>query len=202
MLTRRLLLQATAATALLAWSPAFAQQVTVGTAAATSLVQNLGTQLVTIVNAPGPSAPKAAALTPIIESSVDVDGIGHFCLGRFWRLATPQQQQDYLHLFHRVLIGNITSRLGEFRGVRFTMTNTVERDGTTLVGTIIRRPNQEPVTVQWVVASVDGQPRIVDVIAEGTSLRLTQRSDYSSFVAQHNNSVAALIVAMRMMTGS
>jgi phospholipid transport system substrate-binding protein len=39
--------------------------------------------------------------------------------------------------------------------------------------------------------------KIIDVIAEGTSLRLTQRSDYSSFLARNSNNVQALIDAMR-----
>ncbi len=30
---------------------------------------------------------------------------------------------------------------------------------------------------------ISGSPKIVDVIAEGTSLRLTQRSDYASYLA-------------------
>jgi phospholipid transport system substrate-binding protein len=40
-------------------------------------------------------------------------------------------------------------------------------------------------------------PKIIDVIAEGTSLRLTQRQDYASYLTRNNNSVDALIDAMR-----
>jgi phospholipid transport system substrate-binding protein len=35
------------------------------------------------------------------------------------------------------------------------------------------------------------------MLAEGTSLRLTQRDDYYSYLARNNNSVQALIDAMR-----
>jgi phospholipid transport system substrate-binding protein len=55
--------------------------------------------------------------------------------------------------------------------------------------------------VQWVVDEVDGHPKIVDVVAEGTSLRLTQRSDYGSYLQQHGDSVDALIAAMRRQVG-
>jgi phospholipid transport system substrate-binding protein len=34
------------------------------------------------------------------------------------------------------------------------------------------------------------------VIAEGTSLRLTQRQDYASFLSHNGNSIPALIAAM------
>ena len=49
----------------------------------------------------------------------------------------------------------------------------------------------------WVVDGTDGQPRIVDVVAEGVSLRQTQRSDYASYIQQHGGNVEALIQALR-----
>ena len=51
--------------------------------------------------------------------------------------------------------------------------------------------------MDWLVSVDGGGPKIIDVIAEGTSLRLTQRSDYSSYLAHNNNSVQALIDALR-----
>jgi phospholipid transport system substrate-binding protein len=66
----------------------------------------------------------------------------------------------------------------------------------TLVGTTITRPNQQPINVQWVVASVGGTPKVVDVIAEGTSMRITQRSDYASYLGQHGDRIDALIAAL------
>jgi phospholipid transport system substrate-binding protein len=38
------------------------------------------------------------------------------------------------------------------------------------------------------------------VIAEGTSLRLTQRQDYASYLTRNNNNVDALINAMQQQT--
>ena len=58
-------------------------------------------------------------------------------------------------------------------------------------------PGNPPAKVDWLVSAETGGPKIVDVIAEGTSLRLTQRSDYSAYLAHNNNSVQALIDALR-----
>ena len=173
---------------------AFAQG---GSAAeATAFVTKLGNELIGIVNAPGPYDEKKRRLRPLIESAVDVEGIARFCLGRFWRTATPQQQQEYTRVFHDVLLNNVGSKLGEFQGVTFSLTQTTQREGETLVGTLITRPNQKPNNVQWVVEPVSGQPKIMDVIAEGTSLRLTQRSDYAAYLSRNNSDVGALIKAM------
>src|SRR6185312_13299770 len=45
----------------------------------------------------------------------------------------------------------------------------------------------------------DGHPRIVDVLAGGTSLRLTQSADCTSYLAHHDYSIHELIAAMRHM---
>ena len=197
MLTRRHLLVCTAMTGLLVAGgfPAWAQ--TVNTAEATAFIVKLGTDLIAVVNAPGNYDEKKRRLQPLIESAVDVEGIARFCLGRFVRTATPAQLQEYTRLFHDVLLNNIGSKIGEFQGVGFKPTTTTQRDADTLVGTLISRPNQQPNNVQWVVNQVGSQPKVVDVIAEGTSLRLTQRSDYASYLSRNNSDVGALIAAMK-----
>lgn len=63
--------------------------------------------------------------------------------------------------------------------------------------TTVMRPNNPPANVAWVVGNGGGNPKIIDVIAEGTSMRLTQRSDYSAYLSRHNNNVQELIDAMR-----
>jgi phospholipid transport system substrate-binding protein len=67
---------------------------------------------------------------------------------------------------------------------------------------VINRPNQQPNNVQWVVSMASGRPQIVDVIAEGTSLRVTQRSDYASYLARNGNNVDALLTAMQRQVGA
>ena len=57
-----------------------------------------------------------------------MNGIAKFCLGRFWRTATPQQQQQFLDLFHRVLVLSIDLKMGEYKGVTFTIGRTVGRE--------------------------------------------------------------------------
>ena len=199
MLTRRHLLAVSAiAGLLLAAGPrAWAQGAGGSVAEATSTVVKLGNELVEVVNGAGSSEEKKSRLQPLIESAVDVDGIARFCLGRFARTATPAQVGEYTRLFHDVLLNNITGKIGEFQGVGFRPTTTTQRDNDILVGTLISRPNQQPNNVQWVVEQVGGRPKIVDVVAEGTSLRLTQRSDYAAYMARNGNSVDALINAMR-----
>ena len=137
------------------------------------------------------------ALGPIIDNAIDVDGIAKFCLGRFWRTATPDQQKRYTALFHQVLIGNITARLGEYQEVKLTIGRSQQRDENDIVSSVIERPNNPPTTVEWLVANATSAPKVIDVIAENTSLRQTQRNDYAAYLTRNNSDVDALITAMR-----
>jgi phospholipid transport system substrate-binding protein len=168
-----------------------------GTDKASAFVKSTGDRLVAIVNGPGSAASKRAAMTQILNNDVDVDGIGRFCLGRFWRQATPEQQKQYLSLFHEVLVTNITAKLGEYQGVTFTMGRSKSQDDEAVVSTTVVRPNNPPTAVDWIISNPGAEPRIIDVVAEGTSLRLTQRQDYASYLTHNNNNVDALIAAMK-----
>jgi phospholipid transport system substrate-binding protein len=164
---------------------------------ASAFVKSTGDRLVAIVNGPGSTITKRSAMTQILNADVDVDGIGRFCLGRFWRTATPEQQKQYLALFHEVLVTNITAKLGEYQGVTFTMGRAKPQDEEAVVSTTVVRPNNAPTAVDWIIANPSADPKIVDVVAEGTSLRLTQRQDYASYLAHNNSNVDALIAAMK-----
>ena len=164
---------------------------------ATAFIQSFGSRLVSIVNGDEPLAQKQQEIRPLIDGAVDVNAVAQFCLGHAATTATPQQKREFVQLFHGVLVNNITAKVGQFKGVSFRMTNSVVRDGAVSVGTVVTRPNEAPANVQWVVSSATGSPKIIDVIAEGTSLRLTQRSDYASFLSRNNENVDALLAAMR-----
>lgn len=164
---------------------------------ASTFVKSTGEKLIAVVNGPGSTESKRQQLTQVIDSVVDVDGIARFCLGRFWRTASPDQQKRYMTLFHQVLVTNIGGKLGEYQGVRFTMGRSHTQDEDEIVSTVVDRPNNPPTNVDWVITEPSSNPKIIDVIAEGTSLRLTQRQDYASYLARNNGNVDALITAMQ-----
>ncbi len=136
---------------------------------AVEFLRQTGDALVQIVNSGGSDAGKAQQLQSVIDQRVDVDGIARFVLGRFWRTATPEQQQQYLSLFRRVLEMSIDAKLGEYRGVSFAIGRTTPAEGGQMVSSVITRPGQSPANVDWLIQDVGGQPKIVDVVAEGTS---------------------------------
>jgi phospholipid transport system substrate-binding protein len=200
MLTRRILLLSAGVILTakgLVPSPARAQNLD----QAAAFITALGGDIATVVNGPGTAADKQKKLQAIVDRTVDVDGVARFCLGRFWRTATPEQQKEYQELFHRVLMMNITGKIGEYQGVSIVVGRAEPREGAIMVASVVNRPGNPPSTVDWIVSTDSGSPKIIDLIAEGTSLRLTQRSDYSAYLARNNNNVQVLIDALKQQAG-
>jgi phospholipid transport system substrate-binding protein len=170
------------------------------TARATSLIETAGQQLVSYLNNTGMSvAQRRERVAGVLRRTIDIEGTGRFILGRYWRTASPQEQQEYLRLFDEIIIRNLSARFGEYQGVRFTMGRSQQRtEEDVLVNTIVERPNSPSFSLDWRVADLGGgQLKVVDVIAEGTSLRLTTRSEYSSVIQRNGGQVGALLTAMR-----
>jgi phospholipid transport system substrate-binding protein len=171
--------------------PALAQS------SASSFIQQTGQALIAELETAKSQQARRQALADIINRTVDVDEVAKFSLGRFWRQASPEQQKQYVDAFRRSLIATITARIGDFTGVKFTVGRSTPNGAETQVQSTIVRDGDPPLQVQWLVSSVNGHFKIIDLIAEGTSMRLTERSDYTSYLQQHGNNVQALIDALR-----
>jgi phospholipid transport system substrate-binding protein len=137
-------------------------------ATAHGFIKQAGDKLVSIVNGPGSTQAKAADLRTLVQNIVAVDQIAKFVLGRYWRVATPDQRKEYMELFHQTLAYNITTQIRAYKGITFTVEGASTGPEGDMVATTVSRPNQSPAHVQWVVNTVDGQPKIIDVVVEGT----------------------------------
>jgi len=166
-------------------------------AQAVAFVNTTAKDLIAVIDSTASQADKQGRLQQIVDRAVAVEQIARFCLGRFWRTATAAQQQDYVKLFHHVLLASITGHLGEYKGVTYTLGRPVPGEGGIEVPSVLNRPGAASAKLTWVVNDIGGQPKVIDVVAEGTSMRVTQRSDYDSYLNQHGGSVEALIGALK-----
>ena len=142
-------------------------------------------------------------LAVFLDRVVDVGGLARFCLGRYWHAASLAQQAEYRRLFRAVLANNVAARLAAATAdVAQVQTSRPERKGDEILApTLIERPNNRPNRVVWVVAPSGNSYGIVDVVAEGISLRLTQHSVYASFPASNSGDVSVPLRALKEKTG-
>ena len=167
-------------------------------APAAPFIQRTGRELGALVAANPDPAARRDRLASFLDRVVDVDGLARFCLGRYWQAATPAQRTEYRRLFRIVLANSVASRLGAATaGVAQVQTGRPEwKSDEISVPTLVERPNNRPNRVVWFVVPAGDSYRIVDVAAEGISLRQTQRSDYTAFLSRNNGDLAALLRAL------
>ena len=171
----------------------------VGPDEATQFIQETGVGLIRLMTGAHDLDARRQLLAPFVDQVVDVDGVARFCIGRGWQAATDAQRVAYLLLFRLVLVNSIAGHLGGYEPGEVTIATgrASPRPEGMLVPTTISRPNNKPVAISWLVTDVGGRPKIADVLAEGVSLRVTQRSDYASFLNRSNGQVEALTDALQ-----
>ncbi len=197
-MNRRLLLSAPLLAAGLVALPR-AGRAEIDPARATAFIQAAGNDLVAAINDPRLDLPtRRDRVAATLRRTIDVEGTGRFILGRYVRQASPQELAEYNRLFDDIIVRNLSARFGEYRGVKFSLGRSQQRtEEDVLVNTIVERPNTPAFALDWRVSEIGGQPRVVDVIAEGTSLRLTTRSEYSAVIQRNGGRIASLLDAMR-----
>ncbi len=164
---------------------------------AIGFVRDSAGALVAIANGPGSPQDKHRRIGEVLDRSVDLQGIARVCLGRFWHAASQQQQLQYTALSRDLLVTKIADHIGEYQGVRLSIGAARRSADTEIVATTVERPGNEVDEVDWVVSNTTGGPKIVDLLAEGTSMRETQGSDFTAYLASHQYDIHELIVGLR-----
>ena len=164
---------------------------------AKSFITQSGQKLVAIVNGADSQGQKASQLRDLVNQIVAVDQVGDYVLGRYINVATPAQKQQFQALFHQLLSYNITYQIKAYQGVTFTVNSATPQGDDVLVDTTVTAPEKSPADVGWVVEDEAGQPKIIDVIVAGTSLRITTRNDYAGVITDNGGQVSALLNAMQ-----
>ena len=153
----------------------------------------------------GPSvspAQRVARFRELFREDFDIPGIGQFVLGRYWRTATPEQQQEFLRLFQEYIVQAYSSRLGEYGGEPFRVTGSRPSGEETVVSSEIDRRGGNRVQVDWYLTSRGGRQKITDVYVGGVSMKVTQRDEFASVIQRNGGRVDALLAQLRQRTAA
>ncbi len=162
-------------------------------------VQKLGdTALMSLTSKSAPRAQREKRVRDILTRNFDLNAIGKFALGTYWREATPAQQSEYLRLFEDMVVQTYTTRFEDYSGQSLKVegsTSVSEKDF--VVDSKVIQEDGPPVALEWRVRMKDGGLKVVDVIVEGISMSVTQRSDFSAVIQRGGGGVDALLVSLR-----
>ncbi len=154
---------------------------------ATAFIDGIGQEVVGILgNASMNDASKETALRGLFQKHVDVDWIGRFVLGKYWRTASPAQQQRYLEGYRGFVIKSYTSKFKEYTGSEtYKIKGSIQdAQGRNIVTMELLRPGEASVMVDYKIRREDNELRIFDIVVEGVSLITTQRSEFASVVSR------------------
>jgi len=177
-------------TGLLAAAPAGAQD-------AQAFVAQLGNQAIQVLGPSVSPAQRVARFRQLFRDDFDVPGLGQFVLGRYWRTATAEEQQEFLRLFQEYIVQAYAARLGEYGGEPFRVTGSRPSGDETVVSSLIERANAGRVQVDWYLINRGGAPKITDVYVGGVSMKVTQRDEFSSVIQRNGGRVDALLAQLR-----
>ena len=174
-----------------------------GDAKATAFMNGLWSQALDLLNKKRPSAERQAQFRELFHKDFDTPGIARFVLGRYWRTASPEEKQEFLKLFDNYVVYVYTARLSDFQGEQFKITGARPDQDSMLVSTDVSTPGApQPLRVDWRLVNDDGAYKISDVIVDGVSMLVTQRSEFASVIQRHGGQIQGLIDLMRQKTAS
>lgn len=134
----------------------------------------------------------------LLSDNFDMRTIARFSLGRYWKTASSSQKKEYLDLFEKNILEVYSKRFTEYKNQKVDIRDArAEGAADVLVTSYITSPDSPDVKLDWRVRHKDGGYKIIDIMVEGVSMALTQRSDYSSVIQRGGGDVEVLLAHLR-----
>ena len=188
---------------LLMSTAALAAPPVVNPADAVAFMNQLWDRAVEVLNKKSDPALRQERFRQLFHADFDCPGIARFVLGRYWRDASEEEQRDFVRLFEEYVVFVYTARLSNFGGQDFKVRGSRSDGDGVMVSTDVFSPGgSSPLKIDWRLVSDNGAYKINDVIVEGVSMLVTQRSEFASIVQRNGGQVRGLLAMMREKTAS
>lgn len=142
-------------------------------------------------------------LVTVLEARTDVALISRLALGRHWNRLPESERQDYQELFRDVVIGSMARRLNTYAGdaevpleERFRILSSAPvGTGDVLVRSKVFPSGRQPLDLDWRLRRSDSGLVVIDLIIEGASLLVAQRSEFAAAIERGD--LAGLLADLR-----
>lgn len=145
-------------------------------------------------------AGRTELLTPVLAQSFDFRTISRLVTGRYWAEMADAQKDEFVKVFSALSAATYADNFDEFGGERFETRAAVQKKTAEVVKTVIIDAEGEETSLNYLLAPVDGEWRIVNVIADGVSDISLKRAEYSGVIAAEG--IEALVAKLKAKTAS
>lgn len=169
-------------------------------ASAQTFIEGLAEKAIKALTAEGVTRDdRIKRFTVLLNNNFDVETIGKWVLGRYWRVASDAEKADYLKLFEEYVVITYVERFDQYTGEQLKVVKAVSEPGQdALVFSEIHRPTGgEPIRVDWRVRESADVYKIIDVYVEGISMSQTQRKEFTSVIRANGGTVSGLNDVLR-----
>ena len=136
----------------------------------------------------------------LLNSYFDINGIGKWALGRYWRKTSKSERSEYLVLFENLIVSTYANRFSQYTKEKLSVKGSSSRGKFALVKSQINGGKEKPIRIEWRVTFPDGNYKIFDIVVEGVSMVRTQRSEFSSVIRRNGGKISVLLAALRKKT--
>jgi phospholipid transport system substrate-binding protein len=175
----------------------------VNPADAVAFMNQLWVRAVELLNNKVDPAIRQARFRELFHDDFDAPGIARFVLGRYWREASVEEQREFVKLFEDYVVFVYTARLANFGGEAFKVRGSrSDGDGVIVSTDVVSPGGATPLRIDWRLVADNGSYKISDIIVEGVSMMVTQRSEFASVVQRNGGQLRGLLAIMREKTAS
>jgi len=165
-----------------------------------NFINNITDSASSILSSENTREEKIQKLIKIGESSVDIDGIGFYTLGKHRKILNDGQKDEFKKIFREYFLKSFSSRLVEYKEAKIVViSEDIKNDKYTIVKSKLLATSDRPeVSIDWRVYTKDPtKPLIRDLIIEGLSLARTQREEFNSIITNNGGDIKALFTSLK-----
>ena len=135
---------------------------------------------------------KSDGLTKIFVDTMDIDWMGKFVIGKYWKELSDEDKNAYLEVYRRYLISSYVPLFKKYHNQSLNIkgVKAMDNDQYTVTTEIKGEQQKAPYSVEYRIKFSTTTFKVRDVIAEGVSLLTTQRSDFGSILT--NGGISSL----------
>lgn len=154
---------------------------------ARQFVDDIGNHALNVINdAAKDENQKHAKLRQMFSENVDIHWMGRFVLGTGWKQATEDQKKHYMQAYQQYMVAHYTANFSDYTGSKYNISDIKnEQDGEFTVAMQIKTSKElDDISAGYRLRTDNVGFKIVDIIIEGISLVVTQRSEFASLISQ------------------
>src|SRR5207244_10909015 len=150
----------------------------VNPADAVAFMNKLWDRAVEVLNNKTDPTIREARFRELFHTDFDCPGLARFVLGRYWRSASEEEQQEFVKLFGDYVVFVYTARLSNFGGEALKVRGSrSDGDGVIVSTDVIGLGAASPLRIDWRWVTDNGAYNVRYLIGRWISMACTQRSE-------------------------